>query len=189
MPHMGLQARMMGQAMRKLAGEISKTKTVVIFINQLRMKIGTMFGNPETTTGGNALKFYASVRLDVRSKNITEGDQVIGKDTTVKIVKNKVAPPFKRANYRLLFGQGISRADEILDLGVQLKIIHKVGSWYDYGGEKIGNGRANAAKWLESSPEVALDIEKRIKELALADGALPSDVTPPEEVTEVVEND
>ncbi|MEQ4873989.1 recombinase RecA [Klebsiella oxytoca] len=187
--HMGLQARMMGQAMRKLAGEISKTKTVVIFINQLRMKIGTMFGNPETTTGGNALKFYASVRLDVRSKNITEGDQVVGKDTTVKIVKNKVAPPFKRANYRLLFGQGISRADEILDLGVQLKIIHKVGSWYDYGGEKIGNGRANAAKWIESSPEIASEIEKRIKELALVDGALPSDVTPPEEVPEVVEND
>ncbi|WP_407575321.1 recombinase RecA [Raoultella terrigena] len=188
-PQMGLQARMMGQAMRKLAGEISKTKTVVIFINQLRMKIGVMFGNPETTTGGNALKFYASVRLDVRAGNIKEGDQVIGKDTTVKIVKNKVAPPFKRAVYRLLFGKGISRTDEILDLGVQLKVIQKTGAWYDYNGEKMGNGRANAANWLESNPVIAQEIEKRIRELALVDGALPSDVTLPEEATEETEND
>jgi recombination protein RecA len=185
---MGIQARMMGQAMRKLAGEISKTKTIVIFINQLRMKIGVMFGNPETTTGGNALKFYATVRLDVRATNIKEGEQIVGKDTTVKVVKNKVAPPFKKATYRLLFGKGISRADEILDLGVQLKIIQKWG-WYDYNGEKIGNGRGNAAKWLEENPTVSSEIESLIRENALVAGAIPSDVTPPEEATEDAEND
>ena len=188
-PQMGIQARMMGQAMRKLAGEISKTKTIVIFINQLRMKIGVMFGNPETTTGGNALKFYASVRLDVRASNIKEGESVVGKDTTIKIVKNKVAPPFKKATYRLLFGKGISRADEILDLGVQLKIIQKMGAWYDYSGEKIGNGRGNAAKWIEANPTAASEIEKLIREQALVDGAIPSDVTLPEEATEDAEND
>lgn len=164
---MGLQARMMGQAMRKLAGEISKTKTIVIFINQLRMKIGVMFGNPETTTGGNALKFYASVRLDVRSRNIKEGDVVTGKDTTIKVVKNKVSPPFKQASYRLMFGKGISRADEILDLGVQLKLINKVGAWYDFNGEKLGNGRGKAAAWLEEHPELADDIARQIREKAL----------------------
>lgn len=188
-PQMGIQARMMGQAMRKLAGEISKTKTIVIFINQLRMKIGVMFGNPETTTGGNALKFYASVRLDVRASNIKEGESVLGKDTTIKVVKNKVAPPFKKATYRLLFGKGISRADEILDLGVQLKIIQKMGAWYDYSGEKIGNGRGNAAKWIEANPVAASDIEKLIREKALVDGTIPSDVTLPEEATEDAEND
>lgn len=188
-PQMGIQARMMGQAMRKLAGEISKTKTVVIFINQLRMKIGVMFGNPETTTGGNALKFYATVRLDVRATNIKEGEQIVGKDTTVKIVKNKVAPPFKKASYRLLFGKGISRTDEILDLGVQLKIIQKMGAWYDYNGEKIGNGRGNATKWLEENPGVSGEIESLIRENALVAGAIPSDVTPPEEATEDAENE
>jgi recombination protein RecA len=137
-PQMGIQARMMGQAMRKLAGEISKTKTVVIFINQLRMKIGVMFGNPETTTGGNALKFYATVRLDVRATNIKEGEQIVGKDTTVKVVKNKVAPPFKKASYRLLFGKGISRTDEILDLGVQLKIIKKWARGTTITAKKLG---------------------------------------------------
>ncbi|EBP0013998.1 recombinase RecA [Salmonella enterica] len=164
---MGLQARMMGQAMRKLAGEISKTKTIVIFINQLRMKIGVMFGNPETTTGGNALKFYASVRLDVRSRNIKEGDQITGKDTTVKVVKNKVSPPFKQTSYRLIFGKGISRADEILELGVQLKLINKMGAWYEYNGEKLGNGRARATAWFEEHPELAAEIERQIREKAL----------------------
>lgn len=191
---MGLQARMMGQAMRKLAGEISKTKTIVIFINQLRMKIGVMFGNPETTTGGNALKFYASVRLDVRSRNIKEGDVVTGKDTTIKVVKNKVSPPFKQASFRLLFGKGISRADEILDLGVQLKLINKVGAWYDFNGEKLGNGRGKAAAWLEEHPELADDIAHQIREKALnnapAIAYLPcigSDE--PEAVTDNYEND
>lgn len=161
---MGLQARMMGQAMRKLAGEISKTKTIVIFINQIRMKIGVMFGNPETTTGGNALKFYASVRLDVRSRNIKEGDQITGRDTTIKVVKNKVSPPFKQASYRLMFGKGISRADEILELGVQLKLINKMGAWYSYNGEKLGNGRGNASVWLEEHAELAAEIERQIRE-------------------------
>lgn len=163
---MGLQARMMGQAMRKLAGEVSKTKTIVIFINQLRMKIGVMFGNPETTTGGNALKFYASVRLDVRSRTIKEGDQITGKDTTIKVVKNKVSPPFKQASYRLMFGQGISRSDEILELGVKLKLINKTGAWYDYLGEKLGNGRNNAVTWLNEHPDIAAEIEGQIREKA-----------------------
>lgn len=191
---MGLQARMMGQAMRKLAGEISKTKTIVIFINQLRMKIGVMFGNPETTTGGNALKFYASVRLDVRSRTIKEGDQVTGKDTTIKVVKNKVSPPFKQASYRLLFGKGISRADEILELGVHLKLINKMGAWYDYNGEKLGNGRAKAVAWLEEHPEMAAEIECQIREKALNNDPTLAAIqcasdNEPEAVTENFENE
>lgn len=172
--HMGVQARMMSQAMRKLAGTISDTKTMVIFINQIRMKIGVMFGNPETTTGGNALKFYSSVRLEVRGSNIKEGDEVTGREIRVKIVKNKIAPPFKQTSFRLMFGKGISLLDEILDFGVELKIINKMGAWYDYNGVKMGQGRANSVAWLEANPDVAAEIEGQIRESALSSAtALP----------------
>ncbi len=162
--HMGLQARLMSQALRKLPGNIKRTNTMVIFINQIRMKIGVMFGNPETTTGGNALKFYASVRLDIRRTGaIKRGDEVIGSETRVKIVKNKVAPPFKQAEFDILYGEGISREGEILELGSDLKIVEKSGAWYSYLGEKIGQGKDNSREYLKEHPEVADEIDAKIR--------------------------
>lgn len=161
----GLQARLMSQALRKLTATIKKTNCMVIFINQIRMKIGVMFGSPETTTGGNALKFYASVRIDIRrTGTIKKGEEAIGNETKVKIVKNKVAPPFKTAEFDILFGEGISRHGEIIDMGVNAKIIEKSGAWYAYNGEKIGQGRDNAREFLRENPELALEIENEVRE-------------------------
>jgi len=163
--HMGLQARLMSQAMRKLTGAIAKSRACVIFINQIRMKIGVMFGNPETTTGGNALKFYASVRMDIRRTGaIKKGDEVIGNETRVKVVKNKVAPPFREANFDILYGEGISREGEIVELGVLHKLVEKSGAWYAYKGEKIGQGKDNAREYLKSNPDIAAEIENSIRE-------------------------
>lgn len=162
--HMGLQARLMSQALRKLTGNIKRTNTMVIFINQIRMKIGVMFGNPETTTGGNALKFYASVRLDIRRTGaIKKGDEVIGSETRVKVIKNKVAPPFKQAEFDILYGEGISREGEIIELGANLKMVEKAGSWYSYNGEKIGQGKDNAREFLRSNPAIANEIDAKIR--------------------------
>jgi len=161
----GLQARLMSQALRKLTATINKTNTMVIFINQIRMKIGVMFGNPETTTGGNALKFYASVRLDIRrTGSIKKGDEVIGSETKVKIVKNKVAPPFKTAEFDILYGEGISREGEIIDMGVEARILDKSGSWYAYNGEKIGQGKDNAREFLRENRDLAVEIENKVRE-------------------------
>jgi recombination protein RecA len=160
----GLQARLMSQALRKLTGNIKRTNTLVIFINQIRMKIGVMFGSPETTTGGNALKFYASVRLDIRRTGaIKKGDEVIGNETKVKVVKNKVAPPFREAHFDILYGEGISRAGEIIDLGVEHKIVEKSGAWYAYNGEKIGQGRDNSREYLREHPQIAREIENKVR--------------------------
>jgi len=165
--HMGLQARLMSQALRKLTGNIKRTNTMVIFINQIRMKIGVMFGNPETTTGGNALKFYSSVRLDIRRTGaIKKGDEVIGSETRVKIVKNKVAPPFKQAEFDILYGEGISREGEILELGANIKVVEKSGAWYSYNGEKIGQGKDNAREFLRENPTIANEIDAKIRESA-----------------------
>ena len=165
--HVGLQARLMSQALRKLTANIKRTNTLVIFINQIRMKIGVMFGNPETTTGGNALKFYASVRLDIRRiGSIKKGEEVIGSETKVKVVKNKVSPPFKEAVFDILYGQGISREGEIIELGVAHKLIDKSGAWYAYQGEKIGQGKDNAREYLREHPEIAREIEGLIRERA-----------------------
>ena len=162
--HMGLQARLMSQALRKLTGNIKRTNTLVIFINQIRMKIGVMFGNPETTTGGNALKFYASVRLDIRRTGaIKKGDEVIGSETRVKVIKNKVAPPFKEANFDIMYGEGISRMGEIIELGTNIKLVEKAGAWYSYNGEKIGQGKENAKEYLREHPEIAEEIEQKIR--------------------------
>jgi len=162
--HMGLQARLMSQALRKLTANIKRTNTLVIFINQIRMKIGVMFGNPETTTGGNALKFYASVRLDIRrTGSIKKGDEIIGNETKVKVVKNKVSPPFKEAYFDILYGQGISREGEIIELGVNHKFVDKSGAWYAYNGEKIGQGKDNAREYLKEHPEIAHEIEAKIR--------------------------
>ncbi|WP_019556783.1 recombinase RecA [Thiomicrorhabdus arctica] len=162
--HMGLQARLMSQALRKLTSNIKRTNTLVIFINQLRMKIGVMFGNPETTTGGNALKFYASVRLDIRRIGaIKKGDEILGNETRVKVVKNKVAPPFKQVQFDILYGQGISREGEIIDLGVQEGFIEKSGSWYAYGGKKVGQGKDNVRQYLIDNPDVAEEVMDKIK--------------------------
>ncbi len=162
--HMGLQARLMSQALRKLTGNIKRSNTMVIFINQIRMKIGVMFGSPETTTGGNALKFYSSVRLDIRRIGaIKKGDEVIGNQTRVKVVKNKVSPPFKQAEFEILYGEGISREGEIIDHGVEQGIIDKSGSWYSYGTDRIGQGKENVRIYLKSNPEIAADIEARIR--------------------------
>jgi recombination protein RecA len=162
--HMGLQARLMSQALRKLTANIKRTNTLVIFINQIRMKIGVMFGNPETTTGGNALKFYASVRLDIRRIGaIKKGDEIIGNETKVKVVKNKVSPPFKEAFFDILYGQGISHEGEIIELGVTHKFIDKSGAWYAYNGEKIGQGKDNAREYLKEHPEIAHEIEAKIR--------------------------
>src|SRR5512143_1541152 len=161
----GLQARLMSQALRKLTATIKRTNCLVIFINQIRMKIGVMFGNPETTTGGNALKFYASVRLDIRRVgSIKKGDEVIGSETKVKVVKNKVSPPFKTAEFDILYGQGISREGEIIDMGVEAKVLEKSGAWYAYEGEKIGQGKDNAREFLRAHPDMALEIENKIRE-------------------------
>lgn len=163
--HMGLQARLMSQALRKLAGAINKSNTVAIFINQLREKIGVMFGNPETTTGGKALKFYASMRLDVRRiESLKKGDEVLGNRTRVKIVKNKVAPPFKQAEFDIMYGKGISKVGEIVDIGAELDIVNKSGSWYSYGGNRIGQGRENVKEFLSSNPELMGSIEAKIRE-------------------------
>ncbi len=161
----GLQARLMSQALRKLTATIKKTNTMVIFINQIRMKIGVMFGSPETTTGGNALKFYASVRLDIRRiGSIKKGDEVIGNETKVKVVKNKVSPPFKTAEFDILYGQGISREGEIIDMGVEAKILEKSGAWYAYKGEKIGQGKDNSREFLKENPDLAFEIENKVRE-------------------------
>jgi recombination protein RecA len=161
----GLQARLMSQALRKLTATIKKTNTMVIFINQIRMKIGVMFGNPETTTGGNALKFYASVRLDIRRiGNIKKGEEVIGSETKVKVVKNKVSPPFKTAEFDILYGEGISREGEIVDMGVAARVVDKSGAWYAYNGEKIGQGKDNAREFLKENPDIAREIENKIRE-------------------------
>lgn len=161
----GLQARLMSQALRKLTATIKKTNTMVIFINQIRMKIGVMFGNPETTTGGNALKFYASVRLDIRRiGSIKKGEEVIGNETKVKVVKNKVSPPFKTAEFDILYGEGISREGEIIDMGVNAKVLEKSGAWYAYNGEKIGQGKDNAREFLKENPELAIEIENKVRE-------------------------
>ncbi len=174
----GLQARLMSQALRKLTATIKKTNCMVIFINQIRMKIGVMFGSPETTTGGNALKFYASVRLDIRRiGSIKKGDEIIGNETKVKVVKNKVSPPFKTAEFDILYGEGISREGEIIDLGVIAKIVDKAGAWYAYNGEKIGQGKDNSREFLRENPDLAREIENKIREslgVALLNAQLPS---------------
>ncbi len=167
--HMGLQARLMSQALRKLTSQIKNANCLVIFINQIRMKIGVMFGNPETTTGGNALKFYASVRLDIRRIGaIKEGDEVVGNETRVKVVKNKVAPPFRQVDFQILYGEGISKESELIDLGVKHKLISKAGAWYAYQNEKIGQGKTNAMKWLKDNPEQAKIIESTLRDELLA---------------------
>ncbi|MEZ0210629.1 MAG: recombinase RecA, partial [Methylophilus sp.] len=171
--HMGLQARLMSQALRKLTGNIKRTNTLVIFINQIRMKIGVMFGNPETTTGGNALKFYASVRLDIRRTGaIKKGDEVTGSETRVKVIKNKVAPPFKQAEFDIMYGEGISRLGEVIELGSNAKLVEKSGAWYSYKGEKIGQGKENAKEFLRENPAIAAEIEAQIRANSniLADG-------------------
>jgi recombination protein RecA len=162
--HMGLQARLMSQALRKLTGNIKRSNTLVIFINQIRMKIGVMFGNPETTTGGNALKFYASVRLDIRRTGaIKKGDEIIGNETRVKVVKNKMAPPFRQAEFEILYGEGISREGELIDLGVKNGIVDKAGAWYSYKGDRIGQGKDNVRGFLKDNPEIAEDIEQQLR--------------------------
>ena len=181
--HMGLQARLMSQALRKLTGNIKKSNTMLIFINQIRMKIGVMFGNPETTTGGNALKFYASVRLDIRRIGaIKRGDEVIGAETRVKVVKNKVAPPFRQAEFDVLYGEGISREGEIIDQAVNLDLIEKAGSWYSYNGEKIGQGKDNVREYLKQNSDIAQEIEQKI--LAKAN-IINAEMVTPEDTAEV----
>jgi len=173
--HMGLQARLMSQALRKLTANIKRTNTLVIFINQIRMKIGVMFGSPETTTGGNALKFYASVRLDIRRiGSIKRGDEVVGSETRVKVVKNKVAPPFKEALFDILYGEGVSREGEVIELGVTHKIVDKAGAWYSYQGEKIGQGKDNSREYLREHAEIAREIEGLIREKLGVKAAAPA---------------
>ena len=167
--HMGLQARLMSQALRKLTGNIKRSNTLVIFINQIRMKIGVMFGSPETTTGGNALKFYSSVRLDIRRIGaIKKGDEIVGNETKVKVVKNKVSPPFKLANFEILYGEGISREGELIDLGVEHKLIEKAGAWYSYNGDKIGQGKDKARTFLKENPDIANTIEQTLRDKLLS---------------------
>ncbi len=179
--HMGLQARLMSQALRKLTANIKRTNTIVIFINQLRMKIGVMFGSPETTTGGNALKFYASVRMDIRRIGaIKKGEEILGNETRVKVIKNKVAPPFKQTEFEILYGQGISRLGEILSLGTDIGEIEKSGAWYSYKGKKIGQGKENAKNFLAENPQIAADVEQKIREHFMPQHFKPSE----EEMTE-----
>ena len=167
--HMGLAARMMSQAMRKMTGNIKNANCLVIFINQIRMKIGVMFGNPETTTGGNALKFYASVRLDIRRIGaVKEGDEIVGNETRVKVVKNKVAPPFKQAEFQILYNKGINRAGEVIDIGVKLGLVDKSGAWYGYNGDRIGQGKSNSCRYLAEHPEIMQEIEAEIRKQLLS---------------------
>ena len=183
----GLQARLMSQALRKLTGAIKRTNTTVIFINQIRMKIGVMFGSPETTTGGNALKFYASMRLDIRRiGSIKKGDEVVGNETRVKVVKNKVSPPFREAIFDIMYGAGISREGEIIDMGVEADIVEKSGSWYSYNGDRIGQGKDNVREFLKENPEIAKDIEAKIREKlgVKAGSAVVTDVLSEEEEVE-----
>lgn len=178
--HMGLQARLMSQALRKLTGNIKRSNTLVIFINQIRMKIGVMFGNPETTTGGNALKFYASVRLDIRRTGaIKNGEEIVGSETRVKVVKNKIAPPFKQAEFDILYGEGISREGEIVDWGTKLEFIEKSGAWYSYDGNKIGQGKENVRSYLKENKDVANEISQKIREKVLT---MPVELIPEAEV-------
>ena len=197
--HVGLQARLMSQALRKLTGIIKQANCMVVFINQLRMKIGVMFGNPETTTGGNALKYYASVRLDIRKGSpIKDKEEVIGNETKVKVVKNKVAPPFKQANFQILFNYGIAKNGELIDLGVQARIVEKTGAWFSYNGNKIGQGKVNAMRFLDEHPEVADEIEAKIREYfknvndysATADlGAAEAEKTPVDSLPDIDDSD
>ena len=176
---MGLQARLMSQALRKLTANIKRSNTMLIFINQIRMKIGVMFGNPETTTGGNALKFYSSVRLDIRRIGaIKKGDEILGNETRVKVVKNKVAPPFKKAEFDILYGEGISREGEIVELGVLHNLVEKAGSWYSYNGEKIGQGKDNSREYLKENPDIAKEIELKIR--AIVGVASQTEIVPSE---------
>jgi len=178
-PQMGLQARLMSQALRKLTANIKRSNTLVIFINQIRMKIGIMFGNPETTTGGNALKFYASVRIDIRRiGSIKKGEEVIGSETRAKVVKNKVAPPFRQAEFDILYGEGISREGEIVELGTVHRILEKTGAWYNYGKERIGQGKDNAREFLKQNPKIAQEIEAKIRAAAGAAAAQPAAAQP-----------
>jgi recombination protein RecA len=174
--HMGLQARLMSQALRKLTGNIKRSNTMVIFINQIRMKIGVMFGNPETTTGGNALKFYASVRMDIRRIGaIKKGDEIIGNETRVKVVKNKMAPPFKQVEFQILYGEGISREGELIDLGVKHGFVEKSGAWYSYGEDRIGQGKDNVREFLKQNPDIAGEIDSKLRALLLpAKGSAPA---------------
>lgn len=177
--HMGLQARMLSQAMRKLTANLKQSNTMMIFINQIRMKIGVMFGNPETTTGGNALKFYASVRLDIRRIGaVKSGDEIVGNETRVKVVKNKIAPPFKQVEFQILYGEGINNYGELIDLGVQNKMIEKAGAWYSYQGDKIGQGKAKAVEFLKENAAIANEIDGKLREMFLTKAA------PTEEVSE-----
>lgn len=167
--HVGLQARLMSQALRKLTGNVKSSNCLLVFINQIRMKIGVMFGNPETTTGGNALKFYASVRLDIRRIGaVKQGDEVVGNETRVKVVKNKVSPPFRQAEFQIMYGKGIYHMGEVIDLGVKESLVDKSGAWYAYNGDKIGQGKANAAKYLEENPEIANEIETELRKRLLS---------------------
>ncbi len=180
--HVGLQARLLSQAMRKLTGTIKQTNCLVVFINQIRMKIGVMFGNPETTTGGNALKFYSSVRLDIRRIGaVKDGDEVVGNETRVKVVKNKVSPPFKQAEFQIMYGKGIYHMGEVIDLGVKQNLVEKSGAWYSYKGDKIGQGKANAAKFLEDNPAVANEIETAIRSQLLNTDVPPARTSAPAE--------
>jgi recombination protein RecA len=182
--HMGLQARLMSQALRKMTANIKNSNTLVVFINQIRMKIGVMFGSPETTTGGNALKFYSSVRLDIRRiGSIKEGDEVVGNETRVKVVKNKVAPPFRQTEFQIMYGQGIHHLGEVIDIGVKLNLIEKSGAWYAYKGDKIGQGKKNVSTYLEENPEIAEEIETQIrKELLQGKSAVNEDAEKNEDV-------
>ena len=184
-PQMGLQARLMSQALRKLVSTISRSRTLVIFINQIRMKIGVMFGSPETTTGGNALKFYASVRMDIRRTGaVKQGDQMVGNHTRVKVVKNKVAPPFKEAEFDILYGVGISKEGELIDIGVDQNIVEKAGAWYSFSGDRIGQGRENAKEYLRENPETAGTIERQVREKFGLGAAADAEVGEVEEVAE-----
>lgn len=177
--HVGLQARLMSQALRKITGNVKQANCLIIFINQIRMKIGVMFGSPETTSGGNALKFYASVRLDIRrTGTIKDGDEVIGSETRVKVVKNKVAPPFKQAEFQIMYNKGIYRMGELIDWGVKLGMVEKSGSWYSYEGSKIGQGKSNAARFLEENVELGSKLEKAVRAEALGEGVVPTEPAP-----------
>ncbi|WP_114787825.1 recombinase RecA [Vibrio tetraodonis] len=183
--HMGLQARMLSQAMRKLTGNLKQSNCMCIFINQIRMKIGVMFGNPETTTGGNALKFYASVRLDIRrTGSIKEGDEVVGNETRIKVVKNKIAAPFKQAETQIMYGQGFNREGELIDLGVKHKLIEKAGAWYSYNGDKIGQGKANAAKFLRENVNVSQTIDATLRDMLLSPAEIQADDSELEQMPE-----